>query len=59
MRCCVIAAACAQFSVEFANSAHTVLQLCQYRPNIPRSPKAKQKWLHAGGHIYVRRSIVA
>jgi hypothetical protein len=59
MRCCVIAAARAQFPVEFANSVQAVLQLCQYSSNIPRSSKAQQKWPHAGGRVYVRRSILA
>jgi hypothetical protein len=49
MRCCLIAATCAQFPVEFANSAQAVLQLCQYSYNIPGSYKAQQKWLYAGG----------
>jgi hypothetical protein len=49
MRCCLIAAACAQFPVQFADLVEAVLHLCQYSSNIPGSYQAQQKWLYAGG----------
>jgi hypothetical protein len=37
---------CAQFPVEFVNSAQAVLQLCQYNANIAGESQARQKWLY-------------
>ena len=45
-RCCLIAAICAQFPVEFANPAQAVLQLCQYSANIAGQCQAQQKSLY-------------
>jgi hypothetical protein len=47
-RCCLIAAAGAQFPVEYDSVAQAVLQLCQYSFNIPGQCRAEQKWPHDG-----------